>query len=429
MEKFDIKRLSPFLIGWVMLLGLWGCTSNVRLNPLSDPIVGSISGETLSVAQQPTSPMDPRLVEAQTQFGFNLFSAVLQEDSGQNILISPASVAIALSMVYNGADGDTQQAMAQTLALPSMSLEDVNAAISSLINTLATLDPGVRVDIANSLWVRQGTPLQSAFVEQVSDAYGAEVTHLDFGSPAAPGIINAWVAEKTEGKISQMVNQISPDQVLFVLNAVYFKGSWANAFKPERTTEQPFYLLNGATKPHLQMSQEDEYLYYETNQFQAVSLPYGDSRLSLYVFLPQPHSSLVDFQSSLTAENWSNWITQFGRRSGAVKLPRFQFEYEMGLKSILESLGMGLAFDPTRANFAKLSPDPTFISQVKHKTFIEVNEEGTEAAGSTSIGITVTSVTPEPEPPFEMVVDRPFFVAIRDNATGAILFMGAIVEP
>ncbi|MCG8362581.1 MAG: serpin family protein [Pseudanabaenales cyanobacterium] len=429
MDQNTIKCLRPILIGWILLLGLWGCTSDVRQSASIDVLVGAAPEETLTVVQPSDLAIDPRLVETQTQFGLNLFAAILQVEGDQNILISPVSVAIALSMVYNGADGDTQQAIAQTLALPSLSPEAVNAAIASLSNTLATPDPEVRVDIANSLWVRQGFSLYPAFVEQVTEFYNAEATNLDFGNPSAPGIINAWVAEKTEGKISQMVNQISPDQVLFVINAVYFKGNWTNAFDPERTTEQPFHLLNGSTKPHLQMSQEDQYLYYETDQFQAVSLPYGDGGLSLYVFLPKQHSSLADFQSSLSAEAWSDWMTQFGRRPGAIKLPRFQFEYETGLKPILETLGMGIAFDPTRANFAKLSPDSTFISQVQHKTFIEVNEEGTEAAGSTSIGMTVTSVSPEPEPAFEMIVDQPFFIAIRDNSTGAILFMGAIVEP
>ena len=429
MDLFNIKRLRPCLIGGILFLGLWGCTSDGRLTPPPDPIVGSTAAEILPVAQQPNLALDPRLAESQTQFGFNLLAAVLQQDEGQNILISPASVAIALSMVYGGADGDTQQAMAQTLALPGLSPEAVNAASASLINTLATSDPEVRVDIANSLWVRQEFSLYPAFVEQLTEIYNAEATNLDFALPSAPGIINAWVAEKTAGKISQMVDQISADDVLFILNAVYFKGNWTKAFNPERTTEQPFYLLNGVTKPHLQMAQEDQFPYYETDRFQAVSLPYGDGRVSLYVFLPKQTSSLADFQSSLSAEAWSDWMTQFGRRPGVIKLPRFQFEYETGLKAMLETLGMGVAFDPTRANFAKLSPDPTFISQVRHKTFIEVNEEGTEAAGATSIGVTVTSAAPEPPPPFEMVVDHPFFIAIRDNATGAILFMGSIVEP
>ena len=429
MERHISNRLRWILIGWILVCGLWGCTSNVRLGPPVDSGAGSTPGETVPLAQRSDFAMDSRLVEAQTQFGFNLLAAILQEESGQNILISPASVAIALSMAYNGADGDTQQAMAQTLALQDINPKVANAASAALINALSNSDPEVRVDIANSLWVRQGFPLQSAFVEQVSEFYNADVTNLDFSNSSAPETINAWVAEKTAGKISQMVDQISPDDILFILNAVYFKGNWTHAFDSERTTQQPFSLLNGATIQHPQMAQEDEYRYYETDQFQAVSLPYGDGRFSFYVFLPKQTSSLSDFQSSLSAETWSDWMTQFQQRIGSIKLPRFQFEYEKGLKAILETLGMGIAFDPTQANFAKLSSAPTYISQVKHKTLIEVNEEGSEAAGSTSIGVTVTSIPLEPEPPFEMVVDRPFFMAIRDNSTGAILFMGSIVEP
>ena len=423
-----IKHLSPFVISWMLLLGVWGNKSNVPLlaSPPIDPLLNVTPEETMTVAQQPNLSMD--LVEAQTEFGFNLFSAILSEEGGQNILISPASVAIALSMVYNGADGETQQAMAEPLALQGMSLEALNTASASLIDALANPDPMVQVDIANSLWAHQDFPLYPTFVEQVTEFYNAEAANLDFDNPSTPDIINAWVAEKTQGKISRMVDQTSSEEeVLFLLNAIYFNGTWTTTFDPEQTTEQPFYLPNGATKPHLQMVQSDDYHYYETAQFQAVSLPYGDNRLSLYVFLPKQNASLADFQASLSAETWSDWIPQFGRRAGLIKLPKFQLEYKTELIPMLTTLGMGIAFDRGRADFAELSPIPTYISEALHKTFIDVNEEGTEAAAVTSIALTPSSAPMEP--PFRMVVDRPFFMAIRDNATGAILFMGSIVEP
>ena len=423
--------LNPFSISGLLLLGVWGCSSNTRLTASSSatPFRSSTLREPISIIQQPDLAIDPRLVEAQTEFGFNLFSAILQEADNRNVLISPASVAITLSMVYNGADGETQQAIAETLAIQGLNVEEVNAASASLINALGTSDPNVRVNIANSLWVRQDFPLYPAFVEQVTQFFNAEASNLDFTNPSALEIINAWVAEKTAGKITQMVDQISSDDVLFLLNAVYFKGNWTKAFDPQRTTEQPFYLLNGTTKPHLQMTQDGEYPYYETDQFQAISLPYGDNRLSLYVFLPKQTSNLANFQTSLSAETWSNWMNQFRQRRGSIKLPRFQFDYEARLKSMLEALGMGIAFDRNQANFTQLSPEPTAISRIKHKAVIEVNEEGTEAAAATSIGIQQISARIEPESPFEMVVDRPFFIAIQDNATDAILFMGSVVEP
>ena len=175
------------------------------------------------------------------------------------------------------------------------------------------------------------------------------------------------------------------------------------------------------------MWQSDRYAYYETPEFQAVSLPYGSGRMSLYVFLPKATSSLAAFQQTLTAENWQTWMNRFSRRQGTVGLPKFKLEYEVDLKEALSALGMSTAFDANQADFSGLSETETHISQVKHKTFVEVNEAGTEAAAVTSISVSVTSVVSGG--PFQMMVDRPFFFAIRDQQTGTVLFMGTIVEP
>ena len=380
---------------------------------------------TSSVKQ--ASTMNEKLVAANTKFGFKLFSEILKKESSQNIFVSPTSVAIALSMTYNGANGSTQQAIAQTLELQGMSLDEVNQAQLALSQILTNPDPKVQLNIANSLWARQGINFKPDFLQRNKDFYQAQITNLNFNSPNATATINNWVNQNTNGKIPTIIDQVSPDAVLYLINAIYFKGSWTDEFPKNATRERPFTLLNGTRKQHPLMSRFGRFRYYENDSLQAISLPYGSGRMSMYVFLPKPNTTLQSFYSTLTPENWEQWIKQFRTREGSISLPRFKLEYDITLNQTLQALGMGIAFQD-RANFTGMTSTPVNIDEVKHKTFVEVNEEGTEAAAVTSVGIRATSARPVDEP-FNMVVDRPFFVAIRDNQTGTLLFMGSIVEP
>ncbi|MCU0552393.1 MAG: serpin family protein [Leptolyngbya sp. Prado105] len=370
-------------------------------------------------------PVNPKLVEANTKFGFKLFSEILKKDSKENVFVSPSSVAIALSMTYNGANGATRQAMANALQFQGMTLEEINNSQQSLIRNLMQADPKVKLSIANSLWAREGIAFNLNFLQQNEKFYDAKVKTLDFEKPTAPNEINSWVKESTNGKIEKIVDRLAPEHVMFLINAIYFKGSWSNEFNKKDTENRPFLLTNGTKKQVPLMKQQGDYRYAETDRFQAISLPYGDGRISMYVFLPK--SNLAEFQKSLTAQNWQTWMKQFGSREGQIQMPRFKMDYEVELKTALSALGMGVAFQNS-ADFSNLSQANTKIDQVKHKTFVEVNEEGTEAAAVTSVGIAPTSVR-IPETPFKMMVDRPFFCAIRDNKTGEILFMGSIVNP
>jgi serpin B len=268
------------------------------------------------------------------------------------------------------------------------------------------------------------------FLERNRQFYGAQVTELDFNDPASAAVINDWVSQKTSGKIDRIIDQIDRDAILFLINAIYFKGKWTSEFKKEETKEDSFTLGDGRQKKHPMMSQSGKYDYLEGKNFQAVSLPYGNRRLSMYIFLPAKATTLAEFQKSLTAENWEKWMEEFDQTPGDIAVPRFRIEYEIELNDALKAMGMGLAFDHDRANFSKMvqSDEQVAINRVKHKTFVEVNEEGTEAAAATSVEVTVTSVQ-VPRERFRMVVDRPFFCAIRDNETGAVLFMGAINDP
>ena len=412
----------------VILLGFGGCSKLDSINSAVAQTLPLQQQSSPSYEQLATPVVNPKVTAANTRFSFKLFSEILKQNNSQNsqnIFISPTSVAIALAMTYNGAKGETQQAMAKTLELQGISLQEINSANAALIAAVQNADDKVQLNIANSLWAKQDINFNSDFLQTTEDFYKATVTNLDFSDPGAVNAINDWVKQSTNGKIDRIVQQINPDDVMFLINAIYFKGKWTKEFNPAQTTQQPFYLTAGEEKQHPLMSQSGEYKYYENKKFQAVSLPYGnDGRLSLYVFLPSDNSSLTAFYQDLNADNWEKWIAQFKNRQGSIRLPRFKINYELTLNDTLKALGMEVAFEP-KADFSGIG-DNLALSEVKHKTFVEVNEEGTEAA-ATSVGITLTSASSEQ--PFQMNVDRPFFCAIRDNQTGTVLFMGSIVNP
>lgn len=412
---------------WVLVLSLTiaGCASQLK----SDVSASAESSPTSSPMVQVNSELvNPKLVQANTQFGFKVFSQVYRKQSDRNLFISPTSVASALAMTYNGAGGETQKAMARTLELTGMTLEEVNQANFALQSTLKNLDESVTLTIANGLWTPSGANLNSDFLQNTKQFYQAEVAELDFTAPSAPRMVNGWVERQTNGKISEIFDRISPETQLLLVNAIYFKGKWSQPFDTELTKNLPFTLLDGSQQQQALMSQTGEYRYLQNELFQGVSLPYGEGNISFYVFLPNPEVGLSELLDRLNAETWNQWLKEFSWKPGTIKLPRFQLEYEITLNETLKAMGMEIAFDGDRADFSGIqTPPPNLaIEQVKHKTFLDVNEEGTEAAASTSVGIVATAVPPAP---FEMSIDRPFFCAIRDDKTGTILFLGAIVDP
>lgn len=364
-----------------------------------------------------------KLVSANTRFGFKLLTEVYEQDAGKNIFISPLSISIALAMTYNGAAGETQQAMAETLELGEMNLQEVNQANAELRADLENLDPKVEFTIANSLWARKGREFNPDFLERNRQFFGAEITMLDFNDSKAIEIINQWVDKNTKGKIEKIVEQIDPLTVMFLINAIYFKGIWKVKFDKSKTVDGIFYLLDGTQKQTPMMSRAGGYSYYQGENFQAVKLLYGEGRVSMYIFLPDRGSNLNEFLRKLNAENWANWMPQFSEveDDSEIMMPRFKLECEVFLNDALKALGMEVAFD-SRANFYGMAPG-LFVSEVKHKAFVEVNEEGTEAAAVTAVKMGELAV------PRTVVVDRPFFFAIRDDKTGTVLFMGIVIEP
>lgn len=370
-----------------------------------------------------------QLVKANNDFGFNLFSQLQQQKSQpQNIFISPQSIAIALTMTRNGTKGKTLQEINQTLEL-KFDLAQLDLSYSKLIQILTTADPTIKLAIANSLWVNQNIQniqLKDRFIEQTQEFYRGKVTNLNFANSSAPETINQWVASNTAYKISEIVDSLSPEAAIYLINAIYFQGSWTKKFDPRQTTQQPF-LIGAQSKPVAMMSQTGDYRYYANEQFQAVRLPYGKGEIGMYIFLPQTSSSLKQFNQQLNLDNWQEWLRNMRSQPGNISLPKFKLEYDTELKDALSAMGMERVFDSTQADFSAMTDSPVAIDTVKHKAVIEVDEEGTEAAGVTSIGIRITSVMPEQR--FNLNIDRPFFLAIEDHITETILFMGNVVEP
>ncbi len=372
-------------------------------------------------------PVDPRLVEANTRFAMNLFGELAGADSGRNVFISPASVSIALTMTYNGADGATKAAMADVLGLSDMELAEANDANLVLLSNLAYGDEKVRLDIANSLWARQDIRFDDGFMSRNREFYGAEVASLDFADPASLGTINGWVEDHTNGKIKDILDAIPADAILYLINAIYFKGTWTYEFDPSDTRDEPFTLADGSTKSVPMMKQSGTFRYMERDGLQAVRLPYGDEgRLAMYVFLPDHGGSIDGFAGSLDTERWEGLVDVLQQMEGDVSLPRFKMEYKKELKDPLIALGMGPAFGGGFGNM--FPPDEqadAFISRVIHQTFLDVNEEGTEAAAATVVEMRYTSVPQR----FSFIADRPFFLAIVDDVSGTILFMGIVHDP
>ncbi|AKG22396.1 serpin family protein [Calothrix sp. 336/3] len=409
----------------IVLMGVLGCSSVTdNQSAVAQPSLPASESQIKSKKPVP----DAKVVAASNRFGWKLFAEIWKKDSKKNIFVSPSSVAIALAMTYNGASGTTQQAMGKALELQGISLNQVNNAYSALTSLLENPEEKVQLKIANSLWAKKDFAFKSGFLQRNRDFYQAKITNLDFQDSRSAGKINQWVEEKTQGKIKNIVDTIPANQVLFLINAIYFKGNWTQEFDKKQTANHPFFLASGKQQQHSMMSQSGDFRYYENQQFQSVSLPYGkDGKISMYIFLPKRNTNLNNFVKTLNAGNWDKWMTSFTKREGLVRLPKFKINYEIQLKPALAALGMGEAFTD-KANFSAMGKNLA-ISQVKHKTFVEVNEEGTEAAAATSVGIVATSARVPAEQPFRMIVDRPFFTAIRDNQTGSILFMGAIAEP
>ncbi|QIA07317.1 serpin family protein [Draconibacterium halophilum] len=368
------------------------------------------------------------LIEAENEFGLELFQKIYAEEvESDNIMVSPLSVSLALAMTYNGANGETKTAMEETLKVYGLTPEEINESYKTLVAALQSLDPKVVLEIANAIYYREGFPVEDDFVSINRNYYDAEVEALNFGSPQAVNTINDWVANKTHEKIDKILENISGDHVMFLLNAIYFKGIWQSEFEEDDTEDLPFYLQNGSSIQVPTMQKTESLPYYSNNLFRAVKLAYGAGNYNMFVFLPQEENTVEDIVDELGLDSWKSWMAGFTDTVNIdLKLPRLKYKYEITLNDVLTDMGMGIAFN-NGADFTGISKGGNLqIDYVKHKTFIEVNEKGTEAAAVTVVAVIVTSVGPHN---MQFNVNRPFLYAITEKDTDAILFMGTVKNP
>ncbi|MBD1398517.1 serpin family protein [Pontibacter sp. JH31] len=364
-------------------------------------------------------------VASSNDFAFRAFQQLSQTEGAHNVFISPLSISMSLGMAYNGADGETKEAMRQTLGFTLSSDAEINQSFKELDAKLKGVDRKVVFTSANSLWHSKRISLKTPFVKTNQTYFDATVQGLDFASPAAKDQMNNWVKSKTNGKIEQVVDEVRHEHVLFLINAIYFKGTWTYPFDKKLTKPEPFHLENGSTiTPDFMTMKDGEYLHYQNDQVQLIDLPYGNQQYSMTILVPGRDRTVQEVAQDLSADRLATWLADARKITYALHMPKFKLEYGKELSGMLKQLGMGIAFS-NQADFSGMAEDRNnlAISEVKHKTFVEVNEEGTEAAAATSTGMVATSMPPS------VRIDRPFVFMIREKSSNAILFIGKLMQP
>lgn len=409
------SRALPII---VLPLVLTGC----------DSIFGPGTGNELPLTElpRPLSAAEQQVIQASNHFAFGLLREASARDTASNVFLSPLSASMALGMTMNGARGETFEGMRSALGFQTMSQAEINESFRGLIDLLLGLDAGVEMRIANALWARQGFPLREEFVATASEYFDAETRELDFEDPASLGIINDWISRGTNGRIPQILDELDPDVVLYLMNAIYFKGTWTQQFDARDTHDAPFHRADGTEQRVRMMSLEGaDVRSFQSSEVQIVDLPYSREAFSMTLVLPADGGSLDELVSTLDAERWRDWMASLRDGEVDVHLPRFRLEYEQILDETLRALGMETAFEEHVADFSGISPlgENLYIYEVRQKTFLEVNEEGTQAAAATSVGI-----GPDSAPP-SFRADRPFLAVIRERLSGTILFIGTIGAP
>ena len=386
----------------------------------------SMQSEDAPVSPRPLTESEQRIVEADNQFGLRLFDSINEQAPAENLFISPTSISMALGMTLNGADGATRDELVALLEKQDLTEESINASYQSLIRLLSGLDPEVILSIANSIWYREGAQIEPSFLEKSTTYFEAEVASLDFNDPESVDTINSWVDDKTNGLIDSIIQQISPNTIMYLINAIYFKGNWTAPFDPELTATATFNNLSGGTSEVDMMTQRGIFPYFQSDRATYIDLPYGDSLYSMTVILPEDSGDINALITELSEGQFNAAVSQLDRTEVDLFFPRFTLAYETKLRDVLRGMGLEQAFDESRADFTRIQPNGgLYLSDVIHKSFVEVNEEGTEAAAVTGVIIEATSVGP-PTPIVR--VDKPFIFLIREKSTGTYLFAGKITE-
>jgi len=367
------------------------------------------------------------LVESGNSFAFDIFKLILENaEESENVIISPLSISYALSMTLNGADGATRDAMLDALRVSGLTPEEINGPYRELTKALLSVDKRVIISIANSVWTENNFTVKKSFIDILTEYYNAESLPFDIDDPTAPDKINAWIEDKTNGLIKEMVDKLSDNAVMLLINAIYFKGKWKMQFDPDDTSEKPFYKPSGTEINVQMMKQTEDFKVFAGNGFILAEFPYGQGNFVMDIILPDSKTGTAGLLPSVTGDAFAGWTGQLGEREVNVSIPRFKYGFKKTLKEILTDMGMGIAFTDF-ADFTNIAETPPLlINEVTHQAFIETNEEGTEAAAATVVEVGVTSMPP---PPLEFNADHSFLYIIREIETNSIIFMGRVADP
>ncbi len=390
---------------------------------------------TNKVTAPDTSPKEitapeKQVVKSSEQFGLELFKKINKNSGDKNIFISPFSVSSAFGMLLNGADGQTYTDIKSVLKLSGDTQDKINRAYKSLNNYLPSADPKVIFETANSIWYRNSYTFEQNFFDVNEKYFNSLIRGLDFSDLSSPGIINEWVYDKTHGKILKIIDRIAYDDVMFLINAIYFKGTWLYRFDSTATKQNPFYVSNSNSVNCMLMNQKDSLNYYSTDQYQAVELPYGNGDFKMLLILPASSNDINDFIDEMDENYWENTLNNMKKEEVNLWLPKFKLSYNIEMKNTLSDMGMGSIFNADLADLSKIRKEKDiYVTGVIHKTYINLDEEGTEAAAVTAIIVGRNSVGEGGKKEIFMRADHPFIFCIRENQTGAILFIGKVINP
>ncbi|OPL09557.1 MAG: hypothetical protein AVO33_00235 [delta proteobacterium ML8_F1] len=407
--------LTALLLGATLLIT--GCSS---------PAVDLMEGIEPSPPAEDSDTLDRAALKSLNDFTWNLLKASPEDSS--NRMLSPVSVYLALAMTLNGAEGETRADMLVALSASDLTPEMINTFARKYLESITPESEEAILSVANSIWLREGFEVDPAFLQKNADYFGAGVRSLDFNAPEAPEIINDWVSEATRETIDEIVKEIDPAVVMYLINAIYFKADWQTQFSSENTYPQPFETPEGSKETdfmHKTLSLET----IQDDLGKGILMPYADTGMAMLALLPEGGLSPEGWIKSMDTEGFHALLKTKASKSVDLAFPKFETSYEASLVNELEALGMGSAFDPGKADFSLMQPSRAkdlFISALEHKTFIRADESGTEAAAVTSVEMTLTAAPMIDE---TMVFDEPFVYAILDTRTGTPLFVGTLYDP
>lgn len=382
----------------------------------------------------PDQPVDIKLtlkqaslIESENSFAFDFFKKILDnEPDAENIIISPLSISYALSMTVNGANGATRDSMMKALRINNITLDELNQSYKDLTAALLSVDKRVLISIANSVWTEQTFAVKKTFTDILTGFYNAEAESFDINDPNAPGEMNKWIEDHTNGLIKNMIDQLDPYTKMLIINAIYFKGKWQVQFDAKGTNPRSFTKADRSPVDAPAMSQSATHKVFRGNGFVLLELPYGQGNMVMDIILPDNNLSTI--LPDITGANFNTWISSLNDMEVDLYLPKFKYSFKKKLKPVLSDMGMGLAFTDNMADFTNIADwPPLVIDDVTHQAFVETNEEGTEAAAATVVTIRTTSAGPDQ--PLLIDVNHPFLYFIRETSTNTILFMGRVNDP